>query len=102
MRMTDRERREEKRVPTSLEARWEGLSGKHAARISDISMGGCFIESMTQVAIGDFVVLEIRMPDGEWLQIRGSVASYDPHIGFSVSFTFLTDEEQRSLAQLIY
>ena len=96
------ERREEKRVPALLEARWEGMSGKHTARISDISTGGCFVESLARVTIGELIIFEIRMPDGDWLQIRGHVASYDQHLGFSLCFTFLTDDEYRALARLIY
>ena len=88
-------------MPASLEARWEGMSGRHEARISDISTGGCFVESLARVTIGELIVFEISMPDGGWLQIRGHVASYDPHLGFSLCFTFLTDDEYRSLAQLI-
>ncbi|MBD0326701.1 MAG: PilZ domain-containing protein, partial [Pyrinomonadaceae bacterium] len=38
------ERREEERVPVSLEVAWEGGSGRHQARVSDISLGGCYLD----------------------------------------------------------
>lgn len=95
------ERRKDQRKSVSLEARWEGLSGKHNARITDISLGGCYLESLGHAALGEFVVFEVKMPQGEWLRLRGSVASCDPPVGFSLSFTYLTEDEEDLLAQLI-
>lgn len=95
------ERREEERKSVSLEARWEGGSGHHTARVSDLSLGGCYLDTFGQVAPGEVIGLEIKMPSGEWLSLRGSIAFYHPGLGFSVCFTFLTDEEQYQLTQLI-
>lgn len=95
-----RERREDERARVSLEARWEGLSGRHEARVADISMGGCFIDTDGTAKLGELVVFSIKKPDGEWLMLRGEVVSVDPHTGFSVSYTFLTDEEQQELKRL--
>lgn len=99
--MTDNERREDERVSLSLESNWEGLSGRYKARVGDISMGGCFLDTPGEVSVGEVVSFEIKLPSGDWLQLRGEVAFYQPTIGFSVCFTFLTDEEQYQLAQLI-
>jgi hypothetical protein len=41
------------------------------------------------------------MPSGEWLPLRGTVAFRHPGLGFSICFTFMTDEEQYQLTQLI-
>jgi len=95
------ERREEERKNVSLEARWEGGSGNHTARVSDLGLGGCYLDTFGQVAPGEVIELEIKMSSGEWLALRGSVAFYHPGLGFSVCFTFLTDEEQYQLTQLI-
>ena len=95
-----RERREDERKGVSLEAWWEGLSGRHEARVSDISMGGCYIDSPGKVSLGELVVFSIRRPDGSWLTLRGQVVSAEINIGFSVSYTFLTDEEQQELKRL--
>ncbi|HEX8846400.1 MAG TPA: PilZ domain-containing protein [Pyrinomonadaceae bacterium] len=95
------ERREEERKSITLEVRWEGGSGVHSARVSDISMGGCYLDTLGQVEVGEIVTMEIKLPTGEWLPLRGSVAFHHPGLGFSVCFTFLTDEEQYQLAQLI-
>jgi Tfp pilus assembly protein PilZ len=95
-----RERREDERARVSIEAWWEGLSGKYDARVSDISMGGCFIDTEGTAEIGELVVFAIKKPAGDWLHLRGQVVSIDPNVGFSVSYTFLTDEEQQELKRL--
>ena len=95
------DRREEERKDITLEARWEGGSGRHPARVSDISLGGCYLDTLGQVEVGEVIGVEIKLPDGGWLPLRGSVAFYHPGLGFSICFTFLTDEEQYQLSQLI-
>lgn len=95
-----RERREDERARVSFEAWWEGLSGRHTARVSDISMGGCFIDTAGVAAVGEFIVFAIKKPAGGWLELRGRVASTEANVGFSVSYTFLTDEEQQELKRL--
>ncbi len=95
------DRRNDERVVTNLPARWDGLSGVHEARVEDLSMGGCFINSAGRVDIGEIVVLEMKLPSGEWLQLRGEVTSYQLGIGFGLLFSFLTDDEEYALRQLI-
>ena len=97
----ENERREDKRARVSIEAWWEGQSGRHEARVSDLSMGGCFIDTLSRAEIGELVVFAIKRPDGRWLQLRGEVASIDEHVGFSLAFTYLTEDEQRALARLV-
>lgn len=95
------ERRTDERVSLSLEANWEGLSGRHQARVGDLSMGGCYIDSSGRVSEGEIITFEIKLPDGRWLPLRGEVAHHLPNVGFSLRFSFLTDEEEDALAQLI-
>jgi hypothetical protein len=97
----EQERREDKRARVSLEAWWEGLSGRHQARVSDLSMGGCFIDTLGKADIGEYVAFAIKQPDGKWLQLRGQVASTDLHVGFSLAFTYLTEDEQDALRPLV-
>lgn len=95
------ERRTDERVPLNLSARYDGLSGLHEARIEDISLGGCFVNARGQVDPGEIVTLEIKMTSGEWLPLRGEVTSVQPGIGFGLVFTFLTDDEEQILRELI-
>ena len=98
--MTDN-RRTDERVSTNLSVRWEGLSGKHEARLEDVSLGGCFVNTAGRVDPGEIVVFEIKLPSGEWLTLRGEVVSFQQGIGFGVVFSFLTDDEERALRELI-
>ena len=95
------ERREEERKEITLDVRWEGGGGRHSARVSDLSLGGCYLDTLGQAEVGEVVGLEIKTPSGEWLPLRGSVAFCHPGLGFSICFTFLTDEEQYQLTQII-
>jgi hypothetical protein len=95
------DRREEERKNITLEVRWEGGSGRYPARISDLSLGGCYLDTLGGATVDEVVELEIKLPSGEWLPLRGTVAFHHPGMGFSVCFTFLTDEEQYQLTQLI-
>jgi PilZ domain-containing protein len=98
--MTDN-RRTDERVSINLSVRWEGLSGRHEARLEDVSLGGCFVNTAGRVDLGEIVVFEIRLPSEEWLTLRGEVVSYQQGIGFGVIFSFLTDDEEQALRELI-
>src|SRR2546423_11389217 len=58
------------RLPLPLETR---IFGTHTARTRDICPGGCYIESVAHVTVGQFLVFEIQLPSGRWLELRGGV-----------------------------
>jgi hypothetical protein len=96
------DRRNEERVPLPLEVAWEGDSGKQTtSRISDISMSGCYVESLAQITVGEWVRFKIELALGEWLPLSGIVVYAHPQIGFGVSFTTLTEGVKTQLAELI-
>ncbi len=94
-------RRSDERVSINLPARWDGLSGRNEARIEDLSLGGCFVNTRGRVDVGEIVAIEMKLPSGEWLQLRGEVATYMVGTGFGVLFTFLTDDEEQALRELM-
>jgi hypothetical protein len=96
-----RERRNSQRKRILLEARWESMSRRHEARVDDVSLGGCFVNTYGKVELQEHVDLEIQLPSGEWLPLRGKVASYQPGVGFGISFTSLTVEETATLQELM-
>ncbi len=81
--MTDN-RRSDERVSTNLAVRWNGQSGGHEARIEDLSLGGCFVNTTGRVDPGEVVSLSMKLPSGEWLPLRGEVVSFQQRIGFGV------------------
>lgn len=95
------ERRASERKRILLEATWESVSRRHEARVDDVSLGGCFVNTYAQIELDEDVNLEIQLPSGEWLALRGKVASYQPGVGFGMSFTSLSANEVAALKELI-
>ena len=98
--MRENTRRNE-RYPLPLEVYWESLSGKHEARISDISLGGCYMESLAQVIVGEEIQFEIRLPTGGRMPLRGKVIYHQPNLGFGVSFINLSIMARNVLTHVI-
>ena len=94
------ERRNSRRKRILLEAKWESMSHTHEARVDDVSLGGCFVNTFGRVQLNETVNLQIQLPSGEWLALRGQVASYQPGVGFGLSFT-LSETETAVLKELI-
>ena len=95
------ERRNDERIALNLDARWDGLSGGHEARIEDLGLGGCFVNTTGRVDIGEDVVVEIKLPAGDWLQLPGNVVSYQHGIGFGVVFSLLTEIDEEAIRELM-
>ena len=97
------ERRTDDRTNTNFPAMWLGMtdSSAHEAQIGDIGLGGCFVNTAAPVEWDEVITLEIQLPSGDWLPLRGEVMSYKPGKGFGLNFTFLTDDEVFALRQLV-
>ncbi|HZN08060.1 MAG TPA: PilZ domain-containing protein [Pyrinomonadaceae bacterium] len=95
------DRRRNQRQKVLLEARWASLSKRHEARVDDVSLSGCFVNTYGPVEIGEPVSLSIRRHSGEWLAVRGYVATYQHGVGFGMAFTDLTEENEKALVDLI-
>lgn len=74
-----------------------GISGQYETRIGDISLDGCFVDSMSRVEIGEMIGLEVELPSGEWLPLRGQVTSFQESVGFGMKFIKLTDHQEAAL-----
>jgi hypothetical protein len=95
------DRRSEERKNMSLPVRWEGLTGTYEAQLQDISLWGCFVNTSEPVELKEILSLEIRLPSAQWLLLRGEVTSRKPGNGFGLLFSFLTDEEEEALRNLL-
>jgi hypothetical protein len=95
------ERRTDERTALNMPVRWSGLSGQFEARIKNLSLGGCFVDTPGPVNPGELITLEIQLPSGEWLPLRGEVTSYQASIGFGLVFPFLTGDEEYELRILL-
>lgn len=94
------ERRKYKRVVVSFEVKFFGTQN-YGARVSDISLGGCYVETIAYVAVGEVLTLEIETPTGYWLKLRGKVKYVHPNVGFGVSFLQLSKDETDVLESII-
>ncbi|HEX8843805.1 MAG TPA: PilZ domain-containing protein [Pyrinomonadaceae bacterium] len=94
-------RRQHERTSLPLEVRLESLSGRYVARLSDVSPGGCFVETLAQVSVGERIRFEIKLPTGRWLPLCGEVVYFQATLGFGVRFTDLTELDHQMLAILI-
>ena len=95
------ERRSGQRWDVSLDAVWDGKSGNHTARITDLSDGGCYVDSLGDVKMGELVHLKLQLPNGEWFELSGEVAHHTPPVGFGVRFFDLSEEQLEALRSVI-
>jgi hypothetical protein len=96
------ERRKNERVRISLPVKWFGMTGIQEARLQDISASGCFVDSSARAELNAIVNLQILLPSDEWLTLKGKVTSYQPGIGFALSFVYENEEERKAVKELCY
>jgi hypothetical protein len=92
------ERRSNPRLSVSLDASWDR---DHPARVSNLSEGGCYLDTVGEVMRGEIVGFRVLLPDGDFLYVEGEVRHYTPGVGFGVQFVDLNDEQQTNLKRLI-
>ncbi len=94
--------REQDRIPLSLEVILDSSSGKREARISDISLGGCYVDTITPAGEGESVSLQIRVPaTEEMIPFTGTVVYSMEQLGFGVRFTDMTDKQRAFLEEIV-
>lgn len=98
---TDSDKREHERKQFFAETMLEFSSGKYQARISDISLGGCYVDSIASVGEGSVISLTLSAGSGEPERFTGVVTYVLPRFGFGVRFTHLTEEKTAFLHQLL-
>ena len=95
------ERRQFERVRLPMEVHWEGLSGKHAARVYDLSLSGCYVETLGQVTPGERVRFEVELPTGRRLRLEGEVVHAQANMGFGLRLVNLSGADRGMLAHLL-
>lgn len=93
-------RRKSKRIPMRVEAKMEWESRKYRCRITNLSLGGCFVESYEPIRKGEIISLLLPLTYGQWLQVSAELI----HVflnGFGTRFVGLTDKEQVLLHEFI-
>ena len=78
----------------------ESASGKREARISDVSEGGCFVDTIVIVRPGEEVSLSGTL-DGLELDVKGKVAYVLDGFGFGVEFIGLSDASREAITKIL-
>ena len=97
--MSDEKRSSERKI-VNLVVKWDSLSGSYEAKLEDISLSGCFINTTGLANLDEVMNLEVLLPSGEWLPLKGTVTTYQQGIGFGVVFSSLTDEQTQAVEKL--
>jgi hypothetical protein len=82
-----------------VEILMESASGRREARLSEVSLGGCFIESIGENHPGETVSFEIKDHDPP-VRFTGVIVYTFPGIGFGVRFTDLSQSGLEYLKSL--
>lgn len=92
--------RNHERVSVVTEIILESSAGRRPSRISDLSMGGCYIESIANFRKGEEIHFEVETPDGP-LRFSGNVAYVLDGLGFGMAFQNLGPKQLEFLKSVL-
>ena len=97
----DQDRRKHKRVSRPFEGNWTGASGANSCRISDVSLGGCFVQTLATPTAGEETHVTITFGNDVSVSFAGKVIYVEPGMGFAVKFNDLNDEGSEEIRRLL-
>ena len=87
------------RLRRPLPARWVEITGPRPAKVVDLSVGGCCLQTdLTPPPLGDRVLLQLQFADRP-LVIAGKVAWAQMGTRFGVMFDVVSAEQRARLVQ---
>jgi PilZ domain len=95
------DRRSKPRLNVSLDAIWHGREERHSARVTDLSEGGCYLDTVGEVMTGEIVAFRVLLPDDDWLYLEGEIKHHRHGFGFGVQFVDLNEEQMEKLLMLL-
>jgi hypothetical protein len=81
---------------------YEGL--RLEGRISDLSMGGFYIDTINPLSAGSLITFRFNLPGGGTevpIAGEGRVAWQRPFQGMGICFTWLSDEDRNQLIRFL-
>lgn len=93
------ERRSDQRLEVCLDVNLEGATGR--ARVADLSESGCYIDTLFEPDPGQRIRVEIKLPSGEWLELKGEAAHNISSLGFGIRFVEKDAITRQKLSWLI-
>lgn len=97
--MTKERRRHERRI-VSLVCGWEGSSPSSPGRVTDISIGGCYVTTRSVPTLGQAIELDVQWNDLRMV-LRGTVTQAQFGIGFAVEFAGLDEPTAGQIRSLL-
>ncbi len=95
------DRRAKPRLSVRLDAVGHGAEERHSARVTDLSEGGCYLDTVGEVMSGEIVAFRVLLLDGDWLYLEGEVRHHHHGLGFGVKFVDLNEEQTEKLHFLL-
>jgi hypothetical protein len=102
--MSDPSGREKRRFPRlskPFDGTWRGASGGSPCRLTDLSLGGCYVQSLATPTKGEETTVTVIFGDGHTMSFVGSVVYTEPNMGFAVEFRPMTKSQVQELGILI-
>jgi hypothetical protein len=100
-RRTGKDRRRYPRHTVRIDVEWENPVAKRAARISDVSLAGCFLLSAGEVDDGQIVKVYFPLSNGNRALFWGKIVNHVFEVGFAVKFVGLTDVQGSLLNKMV-
>jgi c-di-GMP-binding flagellar brake protein YcgR len=96
----ERRRHTRCKVTVQLELQPHGMATSFRTSTSDISPGGCYVETMFTLEIGTTLTMQLWL-DEVRLSTTGIVTTCHPQVGNGIQFTNIDDENVRQLEQFL-
>jgi len=84
----------------TIEMQTEGATAPMFANVTDVSLGGCFVETSTILAPGSKIKLGFSMDDAT-LSAEGVVARLDPGSGVAIQFREMNREGRERMFKIL-
>ena len=96
------DRRDPTRKPCTLSAEVHAIGNDVPNRctITDVSYGGCYVETTNPFAVGAALEIVVRTSDTKF-SLPGMVQKTDPGFGMGVKFLSQTERQKTQIAQLV-
>lgn len=99
---TSTERRRHKRVSLVQEIECSGGPGSFGKRMTDISVGGMFVDGLTSFPSGSEIGMKFRLPgEDDPIEVRARVVYVQEKVGSGVQFLDLKQEDFRRIEEFV-
>jgi hypothetical protein len=95
------DRRKHRRHAVRIDVDWENPMGRRPARVSDVSIAGCFVLSSGEVGDGQIVKVYFPLSNGNKALFWGKIVNHVFDVGFGLKFVAVTDLQQSLLKRLL-